>query len=121
MDGSGQANETKTGYTYPPLWGAHSYTDAAGMFRISRLAGFIKNNMPHPINYHQPKLSTDMAWDLAAYINSQPRPHKTFLQDWPDISKNRSIIHLDHLQIILKHHNTNLAHLNPLLWQKNAK
>ena len=34
------------------------------------------------------QLSDEEAWDVAAFINSQPRPKHPFLQtDWPDISK----------------------------------
>ena len=32
------------------------------------------------------RLTNEYAWDLAAYINSQPRPQKKFSYDWPDIS-----------------------------------
>ena len=34
-----------------------------------------------------PKLTTEEAWDVAAYVNSQPRPKKDLSKDWPDISK----------------------------------
>ena len=33
------------------------------------------------------KLTTEEAWDVAAYVNSQPRPKKDLSNDWPDISK----------------------------------
>ena len=32
-------------------------------------------------------LSDEDAWDVAAFINSQPRPEITFHSDWPNISK----------------------------------
>jgi len=38
-------------------------------------------------SYTNPQLSDEEAWDVAAYVNSQPRPKKTFTHDWPDISK----------------------------------
>jgi thiosulfate dehydrogenase len=44
------------------------------------------NNMPWGTDYRKPVLSAEEAWDLAAFINSQPRPVKEFRQDWPDIS-----------------------------------
>lgn len=72
---------------YPPLWGAGSFNTAAGMYRVSTLAGFIKNNMPFGVNYGKSQLSDEECWDVAAFINSQPRPHKSFPNDWPDISK----------------------------------
>lgn len=74
-------------FLYPPLWGAQSYNDGAGMNQLSKLAGFIKNNMPNGVNYHQPKLSKEEAWHVAAYINSHNRPHKDKSKDWPDLSK----------------------------------
>lgn len=86
-DGEGQPTAAGDGYIYPPLWGAHSYNNGAGLYRISRLAGYVKNNMPSPLNYHNPQLTDEQAWDVAAYINSQPRPSKDTSKDWPDISK----------------------------------
>jgi len=75
-------------YIYPPLWGKNSYNTAAGMYRIARLAGFIKNNMPDQLSsVERPILTDEQSWDIAAYVNSMPRPQKTFKNDWPDISK----------------------------------
>ena len=85
--GQGQLNLDGTGYTYPPLWGEHSYNDGAGLYRISSFAGFVKNNMPFGSDYHDPKLSTKEAWDVAAFVNSQPRPHKNQNSDWKNIQK----------------------------------
>ena len=84
-NGEGQLNENKNGYTYPPLWGEHSYNIGAGLYRLSRFAGFVKNNMPNPTNYHQPNLTDEEAWDIAAFVNSQPRPTKDLRHDWPNI------------------------------------
>lgn len=86
-NGEGQMDDVKIGYTYPPLWGKHSYNVSAGLFRLSRFAGFVKNNMPYTVNYHNPGLTDEEAWDLAAFVNSQPRPNKQFIADWPNISK----------------------------------
>jgi thiosulfate dehydrogenase len=73
---------------YPPLWGDQSYNEGAGLFRMSRLAGYVKANMPFGASYQNPQLSDEEAWDVAAYINSQPRPKHPFLQtDWPKIEK----------------------------------
>jgi thiosulfate dehydrogenase len=74
-------------YAFPPLWGAHSYNDGAGLYRISNLAKYVKCNMPQGTNFENPVLSDEEAWDIAAFINSQPRPHKETPRDWPDISK----------------------------------
>jgi thiosulfate dehydrogenase len=87
-NGLGQPNPDGYGYTYPPLWGPNSYNDGAGMFRISRLAGYAKYNMPFGVANHKNQvLSDEDAWDVAAYINSQPRPKKDISRDWPDVSK----------------------------------
>ena len=72
-------------YTYPPLWGPHSYNDGAGMYLISKLAGFVKNNMPYGVTYQNPQLSNEEAWDVAAFINTRPRPHKEQRDDWKDL------------------------------------
>ncbi len=85
-DGAGMIAPDSSGYLNPPLWGPNSYNVSAGMFRLSKLAGFIKNNMPLGSTYKAPQLTREQAWDIAAYVNSQPRDHKTFTADWPDIS-----------------------------------
>ncbi len=86
-NGEGQLNADGITYTYPPLWGKNSYNVGAGLFRLSRFAGYVKNNMPFETNYHNPKLSTEEAWDVAAFVNSQPRPTKDLNADWPNIAK----------------------------------
>lgn len=84
--GQGKMKIDSAGYVYPPLWGEHSYNTSAGMFRISALAGFIKNNMPFGASSEKPELSNEEAWDIAAFICSQPRPQKFFSEDWPVLS-----------------------------------
>ena len=87
-NGDGIMNTHGLTYKYPPLWGPSSYTEGAGLFRISNFAGYIKSNMPFEETSHQnPKLTTEEAWDVAAFVNSQPRPKRDFSKDWPDISK----------------------------------
>lgn len=86
-NGEGQVNPGEVGYLYPPLWGKNSFTVGAGLYRLSRFAGYVKNNMPNPTNYHNPQLTDEQAWDVAAYVNSQPRPVKDMRNDWPDIKK----------------------------------
>lgn len=86
-NGSGLFNTDSSAYVYPPLWGQHSYNVSAGLYRLSSLAGFIKNNMPFGATKQAPQLTADQAWDVAAFINSQPRPQVFFKQDWPDITK----------------------------------
>ncbi len=86
QNGQGIKNADGTAYTYPPLWGEHSYNSGAGLFRLSRLAGYIKTNMPLGATYENPQLSDEEAWDIAAYVNSRPRPSKDLSKDWPKIS-----------------------------------
>jgi thiosulfate dehydrogenase len=86
-DGQGQMNDEGNAYTYPPLWGINSYNTGAGLYRLSRFAGYVKNNMPQNVNYHSVQLSDEEAWDVAAFVNSQQRPTKDISNDWPDISK----------------------------------
>ena len=87
-DGQGQANIEGTGYAYPPLWGKHSYNSGAGLFRLSRFAGFVRNSMPFgQVDHRSPQLTNEECWDVAAYVNSQPRPGKDLSRDWPNVSK----------------------------------
>lgn len=86
-NGEGIMNPDGIEFTYPPLWGNKSYNDGAGLYRISNFAKYIKYNMPFGVHYDNPQLSDDEAWDLAAFVNSQPRPHKDVPLDWPDKSK----------------------------------
>ena len=65
----------------PPVWGPQSYTIGAGMARVSVAAAFIKSNMPRSWGW---SLSDDDAYDVAAYINAQPRPDfPGKANDWP--------------------------------------
>jgi|CXWJ01.1.fsa_nt_gi thiosulfate dehydrogenase len=75
-------------YYYPPVWGDKSYNGVATLYRLSKLAGFVKYNMPYPVTYVNPVLTDEQAWDVAAYINSQPRPLNDHSKDYAvDISK----------------------------------
>ena len=73
-------------YIYPPLWGRNSYTSAAGMHHLSRFAGFVRFNMPFDAPGATRFLTDEEAWDVAAFVNSQPRPQKEYKNDWTDIS-----------------------------------
>jgi len=73
------------GYAIPALWGADSYNDGAGMARLINAANFIHNNMPNGTTWQAPSLSAADAWDVGAFIDSQPRPHKPQLdRDFPN-------------------------------------
>lgn len=63
------------GYQFPPVWGPDSFNDGAGMDRFDRAVGFILRNMPRGIDPANPQLSLQEAWDVAAYLQAQPRPH----------------------------------------------
>ena len=67
-DGQGvQIGDKKAG----PLWGPDSWNDGAGAARVYTLAGIIRYSMP----YLDPgRLTDEEAQQLAAFINSKPRP-----------------------------------------------
>ncbi|UZX14684.1 c-type cytochrome [Thermus sp. PS18] len=58
------------GQVGPPLWGPKSYNAGAGMANWKNLAAFVHGAMP----LGNPNLSPDEARDIAAYVDSQPRP-----------------------------------------------
>ncbi len=55
----------------PPLWGAESFNDGAGTSHLRTFAAFSYQNMP----FEEPHLTEEQAWDVAAYVTSQARPH----------------------------------------------
>jgi thiosulfate dehydrogenase len=65
----------------PALWGPKSYSVGASMARQERAASFIRRFMPQTA----PGTLTDQqAYDLAAYVNAQPRPDSPGKEDdWP--------------------------------------
>ncbi|GAA4028206.1 c-type cytochrome [Hymenobacter glaciei] len=85
--GQGQLLAHGRGYQYPPLWGPGSYNDGAGLFRVSRFARFVKAAMPFGASFDHPQLTDAQAWDVAAFVNSQPRPHLPTPHDWPNIAQ----------------------------------
>ena len=85
-DGHGVLAENGRSFTYPPLWGQLSYNDGAGLYRLSKFAGYAKMNMPFGVTHENPQLTDEDAWDLAAYVNSMPRPEKDKDNDWPNLA-----------------------------------
>ena len=82
-DGTGlpASHDRADGYVFPPLWGADSFNDGAGMHRVLTAARFIKAKMP----LGQPDLTDDQAFDVAAFVNSKPRPQMANLdRDYPE-------------------------------------
>jgi thiosulfate dehydrogenase len=60
-----------------PLWGPDSWNDGAGASRVYTLAGIIRYSMP----YLDPgRLTDEEAQQLAAFIDSKPRPSYPFKQ-----------------------------------------
>ena len=86
-EGQGQKIPDGTEYLYPPLWGAASYNDGAGLYRLSNFARYARYNMPQGVSHTNPMLTDEEAWDVAAYVNSQSRPHLVVTSDWPDVTK----------------------------------
>jgi thiosulfate dehydrogenase len=86
LNGEGVVAADGKSYTYPPLWGKNSYNIGAGLYRISNFAGYVKYNMPFGVTYQNPQLTDEEAWDVAAFVNSMPRPTKDLSKDWPNIA-----------------------------------
>jgi thiosulfate dehydrogenase len=86
-NGEGVYTADKSEFIYPALWGKNSFNDGAGLYRLSNFAKYVKYNMPQGTTYQNPQLSNEEAWDVAAYVLSQQRPHINVPKDWPDKSK----------------------------------
>jgi thiosulfate dehydrogenase len=65
----------------PAVWGPRSFAVGAGMARQERMAAFVWHNMP----LGRPRtLTPAQAYDVAAYVNAQPRPDSPGKEhDWP--------------------------------------
>ena len=69
----------------PPVWGPRSYSIGAGMARVGVAASFIKANMPRGWGW---TVTDEEAFDVAAYVNAQPRPDfPGKVHDWPQGGK----------------------------------
>jgi thiosulfate dehydrogenase len=67
----GQGQQRPYDLSYPPLWGEHSFNDAAGMNKLMTMASFLYDNMP----YKDLGLTVEEALDIASFVINQPRPH----------------------------------------------
>ena len=66
---------------FPALWGPKSYSIGASMAREERAATFIRHFMPQS---NPGSLTDQQAFDLAAFIDSHPRPDTPGKErDWP--------------------------------------
>lgn len=87
-NGEGQRNGEvgdAQGYAFPPVAGPDSFNDGAGMFRLWTATRFIHANMPQGTDHTSPVLTPDQAYDVAAYVESLPRPQRAGNEkDFPD-------------------------------------
>jgi thiosulfate dehydrogenase len=88
-DGQGQSADGKP--VFPPLWGPQSFNWGAGMHQLDKASAFIKRNMPLGAGE---TLSDQEAWDVAAYVNSQPRPQDPRFTR--DVETTRKLYHQGH-------------------------
>ncbi len=92
-DGQGQLTPDSATYTYPPLWGPHSYQVGSSTYRVVKMARFIKANMPDKKAFwYKPFLTDEQAIDVAAFINDDsihfhPLKKDKTVVDYPDPSK----------------------------------
>jgi thiosulfate dehydrogenase len=63
---------SRDGYVFPPLWGPESFNSSAEMAEAVIAARFIKAKMPPGSE----NLDNDQAFDVAAFIESKPRPSR---------------------------------------------
>ena len=81
-----EATQERRRFQFPPLWGPESYNDGAGMARSITAASFIPN-MRLGTDFEHPVLAPQDAFDVAVFMNSQPRPHKARVEnDYPNPS-----------------------------------
>jgi cytochrome c len=71
----GQGRYLSHTYYRPALWGPNSYNVQAGMgSNLQDLAAFVHANMPYG---NGGALTDQEAWDVACFVDAQPRPGKT--------------------------------------------
>jgi thiosulfate dehydrogenase len=63
----------------PPVWGNRSYNDGAGLATSAHLGAWLKVAMPPD----ESDLTDQQAIDIAAFVNSHPRPHFALDQHLP--------------------------------------
>lgn len=95
VDGSGTGANTG-----PALWGDNSFNDGAGMGRLTKMAGYIQNNMPIGEEF---ELTDQEAADLAAYLLMHDRPvFAGHDEDFPDGGRPTDIITEERRELIQK-------------------
>jgi thiosulfate dehydrogenase len=88
-DGQGTVVSGET--VFPALWGRDSFNWGAGMHRVNTAAAFIKAAMPFGLGG---SLDDQDAWDVAAFINSHPRPQDPRFKG--DTEATRKAFHKNH-------------------------
>lgn len=88
---TGQGSEFAGAQVIPALWGPQSYNWGAGMHSVNNAAAFVYANMPHGA---AGTLSKQQAWDVAAWIDSQPRPQDPRFTE--SVEKTRELYHKRH-------------------------
>jgi len=87
----GQGRVVAGAQVMPPLWGPQSYNWGAGMHTVDNAAAFVFSNMP----YGAPgMLTVQQAWDVAAWLNSQPRPQDPRFTE--SVEKTHELYHKGH-------------------------
>ncbi len=87
----GQGRMVAGAQVMPPLWGPQSYNWGAGMHTVDNAAAFVYSNMP----YGAPgTLTVQQAWDVAAWLNSQPRPQDPRFTE--SVEKTHELYHKNH-------------------------
>lgn len=59
-------------YIFPAIWGDDSFNTGAGMYRLLNCTKFVKQNMP----FGKANLKLEEAYDVCAFVITQPRPIK---------------------------------------------
>ncbi|WP_231742791.1 c-type cytochrome [Polystyrenella longa] len=67
----------------PPVWGADSFNDGAGLSHNDKLASWLKVAMP----LDDETLTTQEAFDIAAFVNQHERPKFNLQEHLPDADK----------------------------------
>ncbi len=85
---TGQGSRVAGAQVIPPLWGPQSFNWGAGMHSVDKAASFILHNMPFGA---VGTLTPQQAWDVAAWIDSQPRPQDPRFTE--SVEKTRELFH----------------------------
>lgn len=87
----GQGRIVAGAQVMPPLWGPQSYNWGAGMHTLDNAAAFVFANMPYGATG---SLTPQQAWDVAAWLNSQPRPQDPRFTE--SVEKTHELYHKNH-------------------------